>query len=77
VEEIDKSFYDATKLLLAVFVKFYAKRIVKLSVLLIASEYLYYVFHIIYYHIVILVFTPRISSLSLAVKLILIEFKAI
>ena len=77
MEEIDKSFYDATKLLLAVFVKFYAKRIVKLSVLLIASEYLYYVFHIIYYHIVILVFTPRISSLSLAVKLILIEFKAI
>lgn len=77
MEEIDKSFYDATKLLLAVFVNFYAKRIVKLSVLLIASEYLYYVFHIIYYHIVILVFTPRISSLSLAVKLILIEFKAI
>lgn len=59
------------------FVSFYATKIVKLIVLVTGSEDLYYNFQIIYYHIVILVFAPHISSLSLPVKLLFVEFKAI
>jgi len=57
------------------FVNFYAKNIAKLIVLLIGSEYLCYNFQIIYYHIVILAFTPHVSSLSLPVKLLFIDLK--
>jgi hypothetical protein len=59
------------------FINFYTKNIVKLIVILTDSEYLYYNFQIIYYHMVILAFTPHISSLSLPVKLLSIGFKAI
>lgn len=58
------------------FVNFCAKNIVKLIVLT-GSEYLCYNFQIIYYHIDIVAFTLHTPSLSLLVKLLFIEFKAI